>query len=153
MSMILKSDGTEFELALVEHRFEEGQDGERDEVWPELSFRVGTETDSWEETAPCMNMHELHALIEWLDAVGSGAPELEAVDILEANLGFSLEEEQNGDVTLRIDFNLENTPAWAVLDTPTEEATAVRLKLRRDQFRVAAQELRADVSRLQHGSE
>jgi len=146
MPMTLKGDdGTEFELALVEHRFEEMQDGERDEVWPEISFRVGTDTDSWEESAPCVNLHELSALAEWLEAVGAATPELDEVDILESNLSFSLAEEHNGDVTMRIGFELDDMPEW-VLDPPTDESY-VLMRLDREQCRLAAAELRADLGR------
>jgi len=142
MSMILKStDGTEFELDLIHDRLENIQDGEND-TYPIISFSVSTQNESLEETAPCINLYELRTLAEWLEAVGAHTPELDAVELLEPNLSFSLHTEHNDDVVMRIGFHLENRPDWAVIDAPTDEAAAIHLRLGRDECRTAAEQLR-----------
>lgn len=143
MSMILKGqDGTEFELSLISERFENVQDGGHDADYPVISFSVSTRSDSWEETAPCINLYELGTLADWLDAVGGHTPELDAVELLEPNLSFSLDTERGEEVVMRIGFHLENRPEWAVIDAPTDEAGAIHLRLARDQCATAAGSLR-----------
>jgi hypothetical protein len=145
MVMLLNGDnGAEFELALIHDRFPELQDGAADSGWLTLSYRVGTQDESWEETAPCMNLYELHTLQEWLGAVGNGSPDITEVEVLEASLKFSVIRQRADSVTIRIDFHLDGRPEKFVLDAQTDEA-GVDVVLSREQIRAAAAELRRDL--------
>jgi hypothetical protein len=146
MVMLLNGEnGSEFELALIQDRFPELQDGAADSGYLTLSFRVGTQEESWEETAPCMNLYELQTLQEWLDAVGEGHGDIPEVELLEPELRFSVVRNGGDTVTIRIDFHLEDRPDQLVLDAPTDEVDHIVVKLTREQIRAAAAELRRDL--------
>jgi hypothetical protein len=138
-------NGAEFELALIQDRFPELQDGGADSSYLTLSFRVGTQDESWEETAPCMNVYELQTLHEWLEAVGEGRGDVSEVEIIEPELRFSIIRDTGEMVTIRIDFHLEDRPDHLSLDAPTDEADHVEVKVTREQIRAAAAELRRDL--------
>jgi len=142
---LIGSDDTSFELALAEREFDDGQARSDPHRTIDLSFAVATEEGSWEETATCMNSYELHTLAEWLEAVARAEPEVEAVEILEANLSFTLSHQSEDEVTLRIGFHLEDRPAWSVIDAPTDEAGFISLRVPREQIALAARELRDDL--------
>jgi hypothetical protein len=134
----------EFELALIDARLEDLQDTGGDR-FATISFRVGTADDSWEETAPSLNLFQLSSLADWLEAVGEARPELERVELLESNLSFELAGESEDEVTLVIGFHLKDRPEWAVIDAPTDEAGFIRLRLTREEVGRAGQELRDDL--------
>lgn len=141
----------EFELALIEQRLEDLQDEERDDRFATISFRVGTRDDSWEETAPSINLYQLKSLADWLEAVEDGRPEMERIELLEINLSFDLQEESPEQVTLVVGFHLENRPEWAMIDAPTDEAGFIRLRISREDAGVAGRELRADLREIGWG--
>src|SRR4029077_1855570 len=106
MSMLLRgANEAEFELALIEDRFPELQDSANDSAFVTLSIRVGAPEETWEETAPCLNIFELQTLAEWLEAVAAQRPEVGEVDLLEPDLNFSLSRENGGEVTVRVRFH------------------------------------------------
>jgi len=151
MPMILHAeDGVEFELALIRDRLEDIADADdaTDASYPVLSFRVATESDSWEETAPSINLFELTTLVEWLEAVGERRPDLERVELLEINLSFDVEDETGEEVTVVIGFHLEDRPPWSIIDAPTDEAGFIRLRLPRESLTEAAAELKADLEEI-----
>lgn len=146
MVMLLNGDnGAEFELALIHDRFPELQDGAGDSNFLTLSFRVGTQDESWEETAPCMNVFELHTLREWLEAVGGGHGDVSEVEILEPELRFSVVRQGGDTVTLRVDFHINDRPDRFEVDADTDEADHITVRLAREQIRAAAEELRRDL--------
>jgi len=146
MSMYLNGDdGTEFELALIDERMADSDDSMPDDRYPDLSFRVACAEGEWEETAPSINLYGLHTLAEWLEAVADQRPEIESVELLEINLSFTLEDQTDEEVTLRIGFHLEDRPEWAVMDAPTDEAGFITLKMPRESLRQAALTLRDEL--------
>lgn len=172
MSMLLKGDdGNEFELALIEDRFPEQQDDADDSTYTTISFRVGTPDESWEETAPCMNLFELKNLGEWLEAVAAGAPEIAEVELLEPELRFSVAGASGVQVTVRVGFHLTDEDAedrslsldqndagagmpiaprpgpdeLTSTDAPTPETQWVDIRLPRERLKAAASELRRDL--------
>ncbi|MFG0329692.1 MAG: hypothetical protein ACF8PN_07320 [Phycisphaerales bacterium] len=146
MPMLLKGvDGTEFELALIDDEFPDlAEDAEADHS-AVVSFRVAMPEESWEETAPVINLFEIQSLLDWLDAIAEGRPHEREVELLEPNLSFAVLDESEETVAIRIGFHLENRPEWAVIDAPTDEAGAVRLVLTRELVRDAVESLRADL--------
>jgi hypothetical protein len=145
MSMLLRgANEAEFELALIEDRFPDLQDAHDDSAWVTLAIRVGTPEETWEETAPCMNVFEVHTLAQWLEAVASGRPEVGEVDLLEPELNFSLAREGQHEVTVRVRFHLEGRPDKLALDAPTDR-DYVDIRIDRAQLRAAAAELRRDL--------
>jgi hypothetical protein len=149
MAMLLKGDdGTEFELAFIQDDFQDMQDGSGNANWTTLSFRVGTPDESWEESAPCMNLFEIKNLAEWLEAVGSGEPEVSEVELLEPELKFSIVRNEPDAVTVRVGFHLDNRPEEFQVDAPTDEADHVDIHIPRRAVRAAAEHLREDLSEL-----
>ena len=148
MPMVLTGDdGVEFELALIHDRLGNLDDDDNEDAgYPILSFRVGTEDDSWEETAPSINLFELHTLAEWLEAVAADRPDVERVELLEINLSFDVEDRDEEAVVLVVGFHLENRPDWAIIDAPTDEAGFIRLRVTRESLGEAALELREDLA-------
>lgn len=146
MPMLLKGDdGAEFELALIEDRFPEIQDDSGDSGYLTLSFRVATTDESWEETAPCLNLYEVKNLADWLEALGRGEPEVSEVELLEPELRFSVARAGDSRATIRIGFHLEGRPEEFALDAPTEEAEWVDIRTSREQILTAAGELRENI--------
>jgi hypothetical protein len=145
MSMLLRgANEAEFELALIEDRFPELQDAADDSAYLTLSIRVGAPEETWEETAPCVNIYELQTLVEWLEAVAMQLPEVGEVDLLEPELNFSLARENAGDVILRVRFHLEGQPDELALGAPANR-DYIDLRIKRSQVRCAAAELRNDL--------
>jgi hypothetical protein len=149
MSMLLKGDdGTEFELGFILDNFQEAQDGAGDSNWTTLSFRVGTADESWEETSPCLNLFEVKNLAEWLEAVGSGDPEVSEVELLEPELKFSVIRNEPESVTVRVGFHLDDRPEEFQVDASTDEADHVDIHVPRRAVRAAAEHLREDLNEL-----
>jgi hypothetical protein len=148
--MLLKSeDGKEFELALIADRLPDPQDGFGDSTDATISVRVATNEEEWEETAPCLNLYEIHTLADWLDAVagggsGGGGGDGE-VDILESDLNFKVVKDHGDWVVIRVRFKLEDRPQEYSVDAETTEASHVDLKLRRSLLRGAVVQLRSDL--------
>jgi hypothetical protein len=148
--MLLKSDdGKEFELALIADRLTEAQDGFGDDRAATVSFRVATEDVEWEETAEELNLHELRALREWLNAVADGAPDMAEIDLLQPELNFQVVRDMGERVRLRIHFHLEGRPEEFQTDAPTDEASHVDIELPKDALRIAATQLDADLGDLE----
>jgi hypothetical protein len=146
MVMLLNGEnGSEFELALIRDRFPELQDGGEDSGFLTISFRVGTEHESWEETAPCMNIFELQTLQHWLEAVGEGQGDVSEVEIIEPSLRFSVVRERDETITIRVDFHLDDRPSVLASDAPTDEKDHIVVRLTREQIRAAAAELQRDL--------
>lgn len=146
MVMLLNgANGAEFELALIQDRFPDLQDGGEDSAFLTLSFRVGTQDESWEETAPCMNLYEVQTLQEWLDAVGEGRGEVAEVELIEPGLRFSVVGSGKDSVTMRVDFRLDDQPEELSLGANGEVVDHITLRLTRDQVRAGAAELRQDL--------
>jgi hypothetical protein len=110
-----------------------------------LIFRVATPDGPWEESAPILNVYELKNLLEWLQAIAHGNPDVSEVELLEPALKFSIVKDSGKLVTIRIDFHLEDRPPIFALDAPTERQF-VNIRLARDQVAIAAAELRRDLS-------
>ena len=148
MAMLLKSDdGAEFELALIEERLPDVQDGFGDAAPLTITFRVATQNEAWEETSPCLNTFEVRTLLDWLEAVGGGTPDEAEVELLQPGLRFLVIKDQGEKVTLRIGFDVKDRPEELVFDAPTD-ADHVDLKLDRSQIRAAAESLRRDMGEL-----
>jgi hypothetical protein len=147
MSMLLRGENDhEFELGLVHDQFPEQQDGFSDSAFVTVGFRVATPEQSWEETAPVMNLFELKNLLEWLQAIARGqSGEIAEVELLEPNLRFAIVKDSGEHVTIRISFHLEDRPEQYVIDAPTDEASHVDFRLARDQVSIAAAELERDL--------
>lgn len=149
MPLLLKSeDGPEFELALIEDRVDDPQDGFGDAGWLTLSFRVATEDEAWEETAPCMNTFEVKNLAEWMEGVLGRRPDIGSIELLEPELSFEVVDENAEEVTLRVGFHLEDRPEEFRLDAPTDEADHLDLRLQREVLRAALNEFAGDIERL-----
>lgn len=149
MSMLLSGDnGCEFELALVEDRFPQIQDDFDDSNFVTLTFRVGTPDESWEETAPCLNLYEIQNLADWLEAAGRAEPDLSTIELLEPELWFRIVKQNGTRVLLRIGFHLDRRPDEFAVDAPTDEANWVDIKIDREQLITAAVELREDLERV-----
>jgi hypothetical protein len=144
-------DGSEFELAVIQDEFPELQDDAKDSRWLTISFRASTpDGETFEETAPCMNVYEAQNLAAWLRALGDGRPEIGELEFLEPNLRFSVEEGAGTEeeVLIRVGFHLEARPEWAVVDPPTSEVGWIDLLVTREQAAAAAEELKQDLEEL-----
>ncbi len=145
MSMLLRGENDhEFELALVLDQYPEQQDGFKDSGFVTVTFRVATPEESWEETAPVMNLYELKNLQDWLRAVADGSPEMGEVELLEPGLSFSVVRNGGAMVTIRVGFHLVDRPAEFTMDAPTD-SEHVDIRVSRDQAGVAAAELGRDL--------
>src|SRR5689334_5358729 len=91
--MVLKGrNGNELELAFVRESLPELQDAHGDEAWFTVVVRAATADETWEETAPCVNLYEFRNLAEWLEALGGereGEEEAE-LELLEPELKFAV---------------------------------------------------------------
>lgn len=153
MPMLLRGeDGKEFELALIADRIPDPQDGFGDSTDATISFRVATNNEEWEETAPCLHLYEIHTLADWLDAIASGEPGRTdgEVDILESDLNFQLVKDHGDWVVIRVRFRLDDRPQEFTMDAETTEASHVDIKLRRHFLRGAVGQLRRDLREFEH---
>jgi hypothetical protein len=145
MAMLLAGeDGTEFELGLLADRLDDFQDSFGDDTAITVSFRVATQDDEWEETAPVLNAFEIKNLAEWLEGIVGLRPEIGELELLEPELKFSVVGDNGDRVTIRIDFHLEKRPEEYGVDSDTD-ADHVDIKIERSQVRVALEQLREDL--------
>jgi hypothetical protein len=153
MSVLLKGqNGNEVELGFIRDSYAEVQDGTGDSGWTTLSLRAATQDEAWEETSPCLNMFEFSTLAEWLEAVATGEPEFSEVELLGPELKFSLSQQGNEDVTIRVGFHLDDRPEEMNVDADTDEAEYVDLHMSRESVKGAAASLRATLEKLGLGS-
>jgi hypothetical protein len=144
MSMLLKGhNGNEFELAFSRDSLPDPQDGFGDGRWTTAMFRAATAEESWEETAPAINLYEFTNLAEWLEAVGRGSPEVSEIELLEPELKFTVSQQGDRSVTLRIAFHLQQRPEVFNVDAMTDEAEYIDVQVSRENVLAAGRELRA----------
>lgn len=152
MSMLLKgTNGNEFELGFTRDSLPEIQDGFGDSAWATINFRAARGDDTWEEASPCMNFFEFTNLAEWLEAIGAGEraePEIGEIELLEPELRFSIADQSDDEVTIRVGFHLDNRPEELNVDDPTDNANYLDIQLPRDTVQAAAGALRADIEKL-----
>jgi len=160
MTMLLKGhNGTEFELGVSREAFPEIQDtgGSR---WATINFRAATADDSWEETAPCLNLFDLKNLAEWLETVGQndasegdpgrhgGEGDTPVLELLQPELVFAVAGGHGNAVTIRIGFHIEDRDEIFEVDTPTDEAESIDIHIDRESVLAAAEALRRDLEGL-----
>lgn len=155
MPMILRgNNGNEFELAFTRETVPETQDGFGDDTWATVNFRVATQEDEWEETAPCLNLFEFTNLAEWLEALAArkgdddDVGEVSEVELLQPELKFSVTEQSGDQLTIRVWFHLSNRPEEFTVDASTDEAEFVDLHIAHQALGGIAASLRADLDRL-----
>lgn len=154
MSIILKGkNGNELELAFVRESYPEIQDGLGDSAWCTVVWRAATAEESWEESAPCVNLFEFRNLSEWLRAVGraegADAPETGEVELLEPELKFSVAQQSPDGVGIRVSFHLDDRPEEFDVDGETDEAEYIDLFMRRESVLAAAEALGAEITDLE----
>lgn len=143
MVMLLSGrNGNEFELGLTRERLTDVQDGFGDSGWATVTWRAATDDDSWEESSPCVNRYELVNLVEWLESVAGEEGDSSSVDLLCAELRFSVVNRTAKGLTLRIDFHLPDRPEEYNVDSETD-ASAIDILLDRKGIAAAAASLRA----------
>src|ERR1043165_6046093 len=148
MAVLLKGkNGNEFEMGFVRDSYAEVQDGTGDSGWMTVNFRAATQDDSWEESAPCLSVFEFATLAEWLEAVARREPEVSEVELLEPELKFSVSQETDDEVTLRVGFHIEGRPAELNVDADTD-AEYVDLCVTRENVLAAAAALRMTLEKL-----
>jgi hypothetical protein len=154
MSMLLKgTNGSEFELDLTREERPDPQDGFGDGNWATVNFRAATADDSWEETAPAMNLFEFSELAQWLQTLGdSESGEVSELELLQPELKFSVAQQGPRDITLRIGFHLDGRPDEFEVDSPTDDAQYLDLHLSRASLRAAATGLRQSLDEVQRGT-
>ena len=143
MSVLFKgNNGNELELAFVRETLPDVQDGLGDAAYFTVIWRAAAGDESWEETAPCVNLFEFQNLAEWLDSVG-GATEGEVgeIELLEPELKFSVARQERQGVGIRVGFHLENRPEEFGVDAPTD-AEYIDLFMERASVLAAASALR-----------
>lgn len=156
MSVILKGrNGNELELAFVKDSMPELQDGAGDNTWFTVIWRAATADDAWEESSPCINTYEFRTLAEWLEIVGRGdsgdvgGAELSEVELLAPELKFSVSQQDNEGIGIRVGFHLEDRPEMFNVDAETDEAEYIDLYMSRASILAASRELRALVRELE----
>jgi hypothetical protein len=144
MSVLLKGkNGNELELAFVRETLPDVQDGLGDSAYFTVVWRAATGDESWEETAPCMNLYEFQNLAEWLESVGGAAEgEVDGIELLEPELKFSVASQQRQGVGIRVGFHLEDRPEEFGVDAPTDGSPSIDLFMDRSNVLAAAAALR-----------
>lgn len=154
--MLLKGqNGNELELSFTRDVLPEVQDGFGDGGWATVIYRAANADESWEESAPCMNMYEFVNLAEWLEALGDASgqtPDISEIDLLEPDLRFTVSQQTNTGVTIRVWFSVPDRPEEFNVDGPTDEAEYMDLHLSRASVRAAASALRTSMAQLGLGA-
>lgn len=145
MSMILTGrNGNEFELGFVGDSLSDPQDGFGDANIVTINFRVASQSAAWEEDAPALNLYEFSNLAEWLAAIGrvdsaSAAPS--DIELLQPELRFSVTDQSDDEVTIRVAFQLADRPEEFNVDSPTEDADFLDIHLSREKVLQASEAL------------
>ncbi|WP_157223807.1 WapI family immunity protein [Caulobacter sp. AP07] len=77
--------------------------------WLIVRGEVRLDDREWTFQDPSLDTFEVARLIHWLEALVSGVPTTDWVDIVEPNLTF----ERLNTATIRVSFWAESAPAWA----------------------------------------
>jgi hypothetical protein len=135
-------DGS-FDLTLLGYQFPELAAEPYDSNWLQVRAAVRHPRGSWTATDPCLLTYEAARLAEWLDAVAVGAAADAELSFLEPCLGFELREGSGGACVLRVYFQYEFRPPWAV--GLHDEAAVLDVSADADALRGAASALRAQL--------
>ncbi|NIR48477.1 hypothetical protein GWO43_08660, partial [candidate division KSB1 bacterium] len=111
------SDGSSFKLTIVGYEFPELAEAEYDSNWLQVQVDVELPNGrSWSVTHPCLLTYEVAELADWLDSIQTRTYNKTEQDFIEPNLSFQIVNE-----ALRVSFELEMRPAWALEDAAGKE--------------------------------
>jgi hypothetical protein len=136
-NLLLKSkDGSEFELNILgyEHPIKE-------RGWFNIQIRVISPNDSWSASDPSLQVNEVRWIYKWLIKLSDGKDVEPVLDFLEPNLKFVLREKKPDIINLRIYFDLELRPTWALKNPPDMDNIYVDLVLESNDLKLAANDL------------
>jgi hypothetical protein len=143
--MLLKTDDTEFEMAIVGYQFPHLEHEPYDADWLRVNIRVKHPRGSWSSLDACLLTWEGVHLAEWLESVAGGKDVDSDESFLEPNLRFELL--SDGLNKLRVYFELESRPSWAPHDGAGMDDLWLEFDVNADELRNAAASLRADLHR------
>ena len=133
-SLTLSIQGYEFPEA------PEAPEDDWDANWLVIRVDVRNDEGNWTATAPCLTTREVVELADWLE---DPAGEL---DFTEPNLVFEFVLEHDGDVQLRVWFELESRPDWAESRVAGERDLSADLTVSHAELAQASTELRRQLA-------
>jgi hypothetical protein len=103
--MVLENGRSWFRMAIARYQFPRSAD----DNWLIIRGEVCLKGREWAFQDPSLDTFEVARLSDWLEALASGVPTTDWVDITEINLAF----ERLNAATIRVSFWAESAPAWA----------------------------------------
>jgi hypothetical protein len=142
--LLVGSNGTRFELAILAYEFPDIEDDVWESNWVWVRIDVVNHQGTWTSKLTMQNA-ELEVLSEWLVGNGSHADELE-LQFLEPTLSFSIQDESAAGCTLRIWFELEARARWAPWEIVPQRDLWTDLRITREDALRASEELRGELA-------
>lgn len=102
-------DGSAVTLRLLDYQFPDISYG-HDANWLRVMVEVISPAGSWTATDSCLLTIEIAQLADWLDSLGNGHTQEDALDFLEPELTFRFLESRDDILTLSIVFAYELRP-------------------------------------------
>jgi hypothetical protein len=125
-------------LSITRYEFADAED-DWDANWLMVRAEVRNDEGNWSASAPCLTTREVAELAAWLDAPAG------ELDFTEPNLMFECVEQCGDDVELRVWFELELRPEWAMSRVAGARDLSADLAVSSAELTQAATELRREL--------
>ena len=146
MMRLVGSDGSLFEISVVDYEYPEIQFEEYDSNWLLIRMHVVHPRGEWTSVDPSLLTYEVEALANRFDAIAKG----DHVDVVqrftEPNLSLRLLDQHLESRLLAVYFNLENPVPWARHTVALAEDLFVEFPLSEVDLARAAEELRHELA-------
>jgi hypothetical protein len=136
-------DGSAVALSVIGYQFPAERTAEYDSNWLNVNLLVSHPRGSWKRTEPALLTYEVERLADWFEQLARGDRETRFQGFIEPNISFELI--GNSEATLRIFFDLEFKPPWAVQDA--DEEHYLDFPLNPSELRDAAESLRSELKK------
>ncbi len=137
-----------FALTLIGYQFPALATAPYDSNWLQVRVDVTTSQGLWSAIEPCLLTYEIEQLADWLDHVVVVDPNTNSMcSFTEPCLCFERVVDQEGQICLRIYFELEVRPPWAPARQASQEDIWIDFPLEVIDIPSATQSLRVQLQR------
>ncbi len=109
-------DNQKFKIAIWGYQFPKILYKKYDSNWLRIYIEVDSKMGKWEAIDPCLLTWEFEEITNWLKAIKQCERVEEHLEFIEPNLSFSLTENSDNLVKIKVHFDLESKPQSAKED-------------------------------------
>lgn len=139
--------GDSFELRIVGYEFTSTSEDIYDANWLMVNIRVGVDDRNLETTEPLLLTWEVISLADWLDSIAARRPSKTAMEFLEPDLRFELQESLDDPVRLRACAQLAEQSLGPAMPRNRKQDVCVELECSTIELKKTVADLRLQLSR------